>query len=111
MPAPLHDRNLLVGMLALQMDFISRDQLIAALHDWVLDKARPLEDLLLEAGALDDETRALVVGLVARHLKLHGDDPQRSLAALSPAPALGQALGQGASCRWPTPTLPPAWRI
>jgi hypothetical protein len=35
MPAashPSHDRNLLFGMLALQLDFITRDQLIDALH-------------------------------------------------------------------------------
>jgi hypothetical protein len=34
------DRNLLFGILALQMDFISRDALIVAMHDWVLDKAK-----------------------------------------------------------------------
>ena len=33
------DRNLLFGILALQMDFISRDQLIEALHAWVLAKS------------------------------------------------------------------------
>jgi hypothetical protein len=36
------DRNLLFGILALQMDFISRDALIAAMNAWVLDKAKPL---------------------------------------------------------------------
>src|SRR5262249_49755447 len=35
------DRNLLFGILALQMDFIGRDALIAAMHAWVLDKAKP----------------------------------------------------------------------
>ena len=32
------DRNLLFGILALQMDFISRDTLIEAMNAWVLDK-------------------------------------------------------------------------
>jgi eukaryotic-like serine/threonine-protein kinase len=36
------DRNLLFGILALQMDFISRDQLIAAMNAWVLDKSKSL---------------------------------------------------------------------
>ena len=35
------DRNLLFGILALQMDFIRRDDLIAAMHAWVLDKVKP----------------------------------------------------------------------
>ena len=36
------DRGLLFGILALQMDFISRDALIAGLHAWVLNKAKSL---------------------------------------------------------------------
>src|SRR5258708_4681934 len=46
------DRNLLFGILALQMDFVSRDQLIAAMNAWVLDKARPLGQLLVAQTAL-----------------------------------------------------------
>ena len=37
------DRNLLFGILALQMDFVRRDALITAMHAWVLDKAKPLD--------------------------------------------------------------------
>jgi hypothetical protein len=33
---PAADRNLLFGILALQMDFASRDQLVAAMHAWVM---------------------------------------------------------------------------
>ena len=40
------DRNLLFGILALQMDFIARDALIGAMNAWVLDKARSLGDIL-----------------------------------------------------------------
>ena len=32
------DRNLLLGILALQMDFVGRDELIDALHAWVANK-------------------------------------------------------------------------
>jgi hypothetical protein len=46
------DRNLLFGILALQMDFISRDALIAAMHAWVLEKAKLLGQILLEQGHL-----------------------------------------------------------
>ena len=35
MSAAYSDRNLLFGVLALQMDFLSRDALIAAMHAWI----------------------------------------------------------------------------
>src|SRR5262249_1738742 len=82
------DRNLLFGILALQMDFITRDQLIVAMHAWVLDKAKPLGQILQERGALPAERHALLEALVQEHLKLHDHDARKSLAALS---SLGSA--------------------
>src|ERR1700745_1031864 len=83
MSQPAADRNLLFGILALQMDFIRRDDLIAAMHAWVLDKAKPLGQILVERGALDTDNRAWLEAGVERHLAKHGQDPQRSLAAVS----------------------------
>jgi tetratricopeptide (TPR) repeat protein len=83
MPAAHTDRNLLFGILALQMDFVSRDALVAAMHAWVLAKDRPLGDLLAEQGALDDDAHALLEALVRKHLALHDNDAAQSLAALS----------------------------
>jgi hypothetical protein len=40
MPPSGADRNLLFGILALQMDFVSRDGLIKGMNTWVLDKTR-----------------------------------------------------------------------
>src|SRR5262249_23072341 len=74
------DRNLLFGILALQMDFISRDALIAAMHAWVLDKGKPLGQILVEQRALRGDAHALLEALVQKHLELHGNDPERSLA-------------------------------
>ena len=48
MNGPSSDRNLLLGIVALQMDFISRDALIEAMHAWTLDKARSLSEILVE---------------------------------------------------------------
>src|SRR5262245_65353429 len=53
------DRNLLFGILALQMDFISRDALVAAMHAWVLDKQKSLGGILVACGALARGHRAL----------------------------------------------------
>src|SRR3990172_1478169 len=76
------DRNLLFGILALQMDFISRDQLIAAMNAWVLEKQKPLGRILVEQHALALDAQAVLDALVAKHLELHHGDPQQSLAAL-----------------------------
>ena len=65
------DRNLLFGILALQMDFVSRDALIAAMHAWVLDKQKPLGQILVEQRALADDARGLLDALVTKHLELH----------------------------------------
>ena len=45
------DRNLLAGVLALQMDFVSGEQLLAGMNAWMLRKDRPLLDVLRERGA------------------------------------------------------------
>ena len=83
-----HDCNLLFGILALQMDFISRDALVAAMNAWVLAKEKSLGQILQEQKALDADSCQLLEALVQKHLALHGDDPQKSLAALS---SLGSA--------------------
>jgi hypothetical protein len=94
MPHPVTDRNLLFGILALQMDFISRDALVAAMHAWVLDKAKPLGRILQEQGALTADTYPLLEALVQKHLSLHGNDAEQSLAAVSSAGPIHNALLQ-----------------
>jgi tRNA A-37 threonylcarbamoyl transferase component Bud32 len=94
MPGHANDRNLLFGILAQQMDFISRDALIDALHFWVQHKHRTLGDILLERQALRPDTHALLEALVDRHLALHDNDAGKSLAALSSAASLQRDLGQ-----------------
>src|SRR5207248_11676374 len=86
------DRNLLFGVLALQMDFITRDQLVEAMNAWVLVKHRPLGDILVERGALATDDHALLTPMVERHVARHGGDAARSLAALSPALPVKAAL-------------------
>jgi hypothetical protein len=41
------DRNLLVGLLALQVGLIYRAQLVAAFQAWTREKTRPLAELLI----------------------------------------------------------------
>src|SRR5436309_4797965 len=83
MAAANTDRNLLFGILALQMDFISREALIRAMNAWVLEKAKGLGQILVEQKALGSERHALLEALVQEHLKQHDNDPQKSLASVS----------------------------
>lgn len=77
------DRNLLIGILALQMDFISRDQLVEGMNAWVLDKAASLDEFLVRQKAIEDSTRNVLLALVDKHLELHKNDPKQSLAAVN----------------------------
>jgi hypothetical protein len=76
------DRDLLFGLLALQVGLIDQDQLVAAFRASTRDKARPLADHLAARGDLDPDQRAGVEAMVALHLKRHGGSAERSLAAL-----------------------------
>ena len=87
-PPRASDRNLLFGILALQMDFIKQEALIAAMKHWVFDKAKPLGRILMDQGAMRSDQFELLEALVRKHLELHEDDPEKSLAALS---SLGSA--------------------
>src|SRR5262245_7446481 len=94
MSQPHADRNLLFGILALQMDFISRDALLSAMNAWVLDKGKPLGQILQQQGGLLVEHLALLEALVQAHLKQHCNDPKESLAALSSVGTIREVLQQ-----------------
>src|SRR5262249_46644213 len=79
--SPVADRNLLFGLLALQMDLVTREQLIAGFQDWMLQKDTPVAEVLRQRGALQTEDVEAVEVLVRRRLARHGDVP-RSLAGL-----------------------------
>ncbi len=88
------DRNLLFGILALQMDFISRDALLTAMCAWVLAKYKPLGQILRENNKLGADEHALLDALVHKHLERHCNDPRQGLAALSSIGRLRQDLHQ-----------------
>jgi eukaryotic-like serine/threonine-protein kinase len=77
------DRNLLLGILALQMDFLTRDALITAMHSWVSDKYKTLGEILLSQGAIDRTALTVLEPLIDLHIARHAGEPEQSLAALS----------------------------
>jgi eukaryotic-like serine/threonine-protein kinase len=88
------DRNLLFGVLALQMDFISREALVAAVTAWTSDRSKPLDRILVGQGALTESRRTLLEALVSEHLKAHDEDPQQSLASIQVLKTLRGALDE-----------------
>jgi serine/threonine-protein kinase len=86
------DRHLLFGLLALQNGLIDQDQLLIAFRDWTRDKARPLADHLVAGGALDADQRAGVAAMAVLHLRKHGGDVTRSLAAVPAGSSTRESL-------------------
>jgi tRNA A-37 threonylcarbamoyl transferase component Bud32 len=91
MPA---DRDLLLGLLALQTGLIDHTALMAAFHAWTRDKARPLADQLVARGYLDAAHRPLLEGLAAAHLARHAGDVERSLAAVPAGRSTRESLAR-----------------
>src|SRR5262249_7396498 len=91
---PSADRNLLLGILALQMDFIDRDSLVAGMNAWVLDKSKSLGDILVRQQTLSPKRLGLLESLVEEHLDRHGRDPEKSLAAVGPVDIAPENLDQ-----------------
>lgn len=77
------ERELFLGVLALQNEFVTRDQLLLAVQQWVADKSRSLSELLVAAAAITPEERDLLDALVAQHVRRHDGDIRRSFDALS----------------------------
>jgi WD40 repeat protein/serine/threonine protein kinase len=88
------DRNLLFGILAVQMNFVSRDALIAAMHAWVLEQSKPLGQILVEQQALSPSRQSLLEQLVDEHLAAHGGDLEKSIAATDGLGAIPVELQQ-----------------
>ncbi len=86
------ERHLLFGILALQNGLIDQANLIAAFQDWTQDKSRPLAQILVDRGALDETDRLMLDPLLRRHLQKHGDDAERSLAAVPRLEAITAGL-------------------
>ncbi len=85
------DRNLLFGILALQVNFITREQLIECMLTWVMEKTRVIAEVFEDKGYISSQRRAVLETLLEEHLQQHGNDPQQSLAACSSMTPFGMS--------------------
>ncbi len=74
------DNELLFGIFAMQLNFVSREQLIAAAARWTENRAVPISKLLVEDGALTAERSDLLCQLIREHARSTNDD--ESLASM-----------------------------
>jgi tetratricopeptide (TPR) repeat protein len=86
------DRALLFGVLALALDLVSRDHLVAGLHAWAANKTQTLGEVLRGQGVLDAQKQELVDALIQKHLAKHNGIPRRGLAAVALSAPVRAAL-------------------
>src|SRR5688500_2572144 len=86
------DRNLLFAVLAFQINFIIRQDLLAAFDSWSVSKKSSIADWLVENKKLSASQRHLIDALAAEHMNRHQHDPLQSLAALTVNPISRQVL-------------------
>lgn len=82
-PAMSRESDLLFGLLALHLNFISKDQLLEGAAAWMNNDGLNLGALFVERGFLTPSQHAAVSRLVAEKEKLGDGDPARSLVSLS----------------------------
>lgn len=74
------DRNLLFGVLAVQLGKVTSNRLMQAAAAWAIDPATPLDARLVEQGALNAADRELIDRLVSEAIRAHSGDAKATLA-------------------------------
>lgn len=67
-PSPDPDRDLLFGVLAVRLDYVSLDRLVTAVNAQAADTGRPLGQVLVERGDLTPDRRQVIDAMVGEHL-------------------------------------------
>ena len=93
--SPPTDRSVLSGVLALQMRFIDREGLVAAMNECARREGKSIEAILVEHGALTEDERKAVEIAAEQHIERHGD-AKSSLTALGVDELLREVLASAA---------------
>ena len=86
------ESDLLFGLLALQMNFVSKEQLLQCAAVWMNDPKATLAKLFVERGHLKLNQEAALAAMVAAQMDASAGDPARSLGAVTIDPALRKSL-------------------
>lgn len=77
------DKNLLFGVLAVQLRRITSTQLVEAAALWLAEPSQPLADRLIQLGALTPEDRDFLDSIVENTLHLHNEDAYQAYTSLA----------------------------
>lgn len=77
------ETTLWFGISALRLDVIGREQLIAGMRQWALDKNRPLGQILIQQGALSAQKSEWVAAIAGNHLLKHGKGEEAILSVIA----------------------------
>ncbi|QGJ68738.1 Hypothetical protein PBC10988_3990 [Planctomycetales bacterium 10988] len=86
------EQDLLFGIFAVQTNFLSEEELITVLNDWLVKPADDLGQLLIERGDLDQEAHDLLQALVQKHLVTHKDPSSIGPLSIKTSPSLHHHL-------------------
>jgi len=67
--------NVLIGIFAMQMDFVTREQLAAAMGVWAPDRSRTIADILRDQGVISEPDCALLASVVPKDANRRGETP------------------------------------
>ena len=94
------DRDLLFGVVAVQMKLIDRADLVEILHDWATDTTRTLSQVLVSRNSLTDEQSTVVNELLAQKLQEVREPAQSSLMEMPDSGVPGVATNQATASRY-----------
>ncbi|MDA1055169.1 MAG: hypothetical protein O3C40_32505 [Planctomycetota bacterium] len=73
------DRNLLFGILALQLEYVDSTQFTEACAAWAVAKQKTLAEILVQRGWMTPDDSTEVERLVARKIEQHAGDAHKTL--------------------------------
>lgn len=88
------EHTLLLGLVAYENEFVSREQLAAGLESWAANKTRPLTKILQDQGALNEKQCTLVEALVSERLERHDGDVSKTVRIMTDASIVAEKLGE-----------------
>jgi WD40 repeat protein len=88
------DRDLMLGVLALEMGLVTRDVLADTMRGRAPDEPRSLGQILMDKGELTAEAHAQLEAMVDTSLKAHTDAANHSTTALDPARQVRTRIGR-----------------
>lgn len=102
------DRNLLFGVLAVQMGKVTPAQLTEIAASWMSDPSRPLDERFLSSHLISEKDHKLLLAFVEQAVQLNEGDPKQTLASIANEESVRRTLGPELSHAFgmSTPTVP-----